>query len=473
MKLLKRDEIFIHGNPRLIKSGVSVKNCVYEIDRRVDLPLTECSNDAYAKADSEIGKGDHAESCMKTILGEHTIYPYHSTPPITRVLCDRKDNSMGMELEMVSDLHTANYDTVYQLVTGNWYNFFHDGSLPPMGEELVTTCLPEKLAMQPELWNGLTDVLHLIFTAWKCSNCGLHVHCGRDFFESYKYDGIPYDDPNSLNDIPTPFTDLSLLTNNSSDGKLKFGSDLRLEVAELMLVYLYHKVVPTDMKFDVFKRIRTYLNDDIVRGYASWLDVLYDYRQTVMHHEPFLVSLMKIIQLRYLCFIREFSGSAYDTELSKMVRKYFEDGTVNDPTFKSVWDQAVENGMKTLQLHYAISNDDPINHGVNFADLRKCPSWLDPYTNSVRDSMTQRYHEDRYREVNLVNTDTIEFRLGKATVNAESILCMIEFCRLLMRYTGTRMLTRDFDDPNMLMRYIIHETTSVRLNQMANERLVQ
>lgn len=460
MERMKRENLFLKGNPRLLKDGLSVKNDVYEIDRRVNLPLA-CGQDAIASPEIKIESGLSPEKCMKNILGKHVIYPYHGTPPCTRVLCTESDNSMGVELEMVADNRTANYETVYQLVTGNWYNFFHDGSLPSLGEELVTACLPERLAMQPELWSGLTDVIHMLFSAWKCSNCGLHVHCGRDFFDTNKYRGIQYDDPKTLNDIPSPFP-----VPENPQAKLILRPDSRMKLAEMMIVYLYHKVVPSDMRFDVFKRIRTYMNNEICRGYGSWLELLYDYRQTVWHNEPFLVSLIKISQLRRVCFVREFSGPIFETELTNRVKNHLEQGINNDPDLKAVWEQATDASMKALQHHSSIERS------ATCPDINTSPMWIDPYAIEIRDCVN-RHHDDRYREVNIVNHDTIEFRLGKATVNAESILAMTEFCRLLMRYVGTRMMIRDFDDPNVLLSYIVHETTSDKLAKMAQERIIQ
>lgn len=472
MNLMKRDEIFLKGNPRLIKEGVSVKNALYCIERRVNLPLSpSCDRNAIVSTDTKIVESGQAEKSMGAVLGEHMILSYHETPPITRVLCNGNDHSLGVELEMVADSNMPNFDVVYPLVTGNWYNFFHDGSLPSNGEELVTTCLPERLAMQPGLWEGLTDVLRLIFSAWKCQNCGLHVHCGRDFFMSEKYAGIPYDSSPDLNSILSSFPERYVGTPNP---RIQINNYVRGKIAEAMLVYLYYKIVPSDMKFDVFKRVRTYMNEDICSGYSPWLDLMYDFRRmSRCVGESFFVSLMKITQLRHLVLNHVYSlGTAYDSDLSTEIRMFLNNRGDEDPEFKSRWVHAVDNGMKAIQLLDREDNS-AIDHGFSFVDLRTTPAWISPYIREVSNSLcTSSRHEDRYREVNLTNLDTVEFRLGKATVNAESILCMEEFCRLLMRYTGTRMLSYDFDNVNVFMDYIIHETTSEKLAAMAKERMV-
>lgn len=50
-------------------------------------------------------------------------------------------------------------------------------------------------------------------------------------------------------------------------------------------------------------------------------------------------------------------------------------------------------------------------------------------------SEERRYGHSRYRRVNLLPKDTIEFRQGHATMNLEKLLARVEFCALLLSFT--------------------------------------
>ena len=75
-------------------------------------------------------------------------------------------------------------------------------------------------------------------------------------------------------------------------------------------------------------------------------------------------------------------------------------------------------------------------------------------------------------EINVQNEHTLEFRRGKGTLNGVSILRMVEFCTLLVRYVAK--LVRSPDDPvgpAEIYRYIAENTTSEALKSLAESEL--
>lgn len=75
-------------------------------------------------------------------------------------------------------------------------------------------------------------------------------------------------------------------------------------------------------------------------------------------------------------------------------------------------------------------------------------------------------------EINVQNEHTLEFRRGKGTLNGVSILRMVEFCTLLVRYAAK--LVRSPDDPvgpAEIYRYIAENTTSEALKSLAEAEL--
>jgi hypothetical protein len=75
-------------------------------------------------------------------------------------------------------------------------------------------------------------------------------------------------------------------------------------------------------------------------------------------------------------------------------------------------------------------------------------------------------------EVNMGNSQTIEFRRGKGTLNAVSILQMVEFATLLVRFAA-KMLKRPNDPvgPKEICRYMAENTTSGALKILAEQQM--
>lgn len=75
-------------------------------------------------------------------------------------------------------------------------------------------------------------------------------------------------------------------------------------------------------------------------------------------------------------------------------------------------------------------------------------------------------------ELNAGNSQTIEFRRGKGTLNAVSVLQMVEFATLLVRFAA-RMLRHPEDPvgPKEICRYMAENTTSGALKTLAEQQM--
>lgn len=62
----------------------------------------------------------------------------------------------------------------------NWFYRENDGSLNDEGVEIITVPLVPEDAKDVAFWSPLTSYLHGKAVAWDSSNCGLHVHFGRE-----------------------------------------------------------------------------------------------------------------------------------------------------------------------------------------------------------------------------------------------------------------------------------------------------
>ena len=75
-------------------------------------------------------------------------------------------------------------------------------------------------------------------------------------------------------------------------------------------------------------------------------------------------------------------------------------------------------------------------------------------------------------ELNAGNSQTIEFRRGKGTLNAVSVLQMVEFATLLVHFAA-RMLRHPGDPvgPEEICRYMAENTTSGALRTLAGQQM--
>lgn len=75
-------------------------------------------------------------------------------------------------------------------------------------------------------------------------------------------------------------------------------------------------------------------------------------------------------------------------------------------------------------------------------------------------------------EVNVQNEHTIEFRRGKGTLNGASVLRMVEFATLLVRYAA-KVVRRPSDEvgPRQIYKYMAENTTSGALKALAEAEL--
>lgn len=75
-------------------------------------------------------------------------------------------------------------------------------------------------------------------------------------------------------------------------------------------------------------------------------------------------------------------------------------------------------------------------------------------------------------EVNVQNEHTIEFRRGKGTLNGASVLRMVEFATLLVRYAA-KVVRSPSDEvgPRQIYGYMAENTTSGALKALAEAEL--
>lgn len=87
-------------------------------------------------------------------------------------------HKIGVELEVECNSSSA-YDKV-KSITSNWVYMETDGSLSCRGVELITIPLVPSDAKAASTWSPLIAYLTKYAKSWSKTNCGLHVHIGRE-----------------------------------------------------------------------------------------------------------------------------------------------------------------------------------------------------------------------------------------------------------------------------------------------------
>lgn len=85
---------------------------------------------------------------------------------------------VGVELE-VEAKNSAALETIRRYKS-NWFFMERDGSLNDYGVEIITIPLLPNDAKSPKFWTPLCNELQKKAVSWDSSNCGLHVHIGRE-----------------------------------------------------------------------------------------------------------------------------------------------------------------------------------------------------------------------------------------------------------------------------------------------------
>lgn len=85
---------------------------------------------------------------------------------------------IGVELEVEAN-NSDCLDDIRKFKT-NWFFMERDGSLDDFGVEFITIPLLPKDATSESFWSPLCSELSKKSVSWDSSNCGLHVHIGRE-----------------------------------------------------------------------------------------------------------------------------------------------------------------------------------------------------------------------------------------------------------------------------------------------------
>lgn len=85
---------------------------------------------------------------------------------------------VGVELEIEAK-NSAELESIRKYKS-NWFFMERDGSLNDYGVEIITIPLLPNDAKSTKFWTPLCNELHKKAVSWDSSNCGLHVHIGRE-----------------------------------------------------------------------------------------------------------------------------------------------------------------------------------------------------------------------------------------------------------------------------------------------------
>ena len=85
---------------------------------------------------------------------------------------------VGVELEIEAK-NSTELETIRKYKS-NWFFMERDGSLNDYGVEIITIPLLPIDAKSTKFWTPLCSELHKKAVSWDSSNCGLHIHIGRE-----------------------------------------------------------------------------------------------------------------------------------------------------------------------------------------------------------------------------------------------------------------------------------------------------
>ena len=267
---------------------------------------------------------------LRTWRGMHS---YHASHGESFENPSRKPNSkpyrIGVELEVVAKSR-SDFEYLTNLKS-NWMTMERDSSLPTgLGIELVTIPLNPSDAKSPAMWEGAISMLSRHANAWKRSECGLHVHIGREIF----------------------------------------GNDPEKASATLgKLLYLYHlHLNGTDLNTRIFGRASAY-------------------------HER---------------------------------------------------DGKTQEGMAVKVLG---------------SEVLKSKSVVKRLDKSLKDKSS----EERYFDINIRNSNTIEFRKGKGSINVDRIVSIVTYCEMMVEYAKVRNWTQiTYEDFTEWMRKKVAKTSPLK-----------
>lgn len=78
--------------------------------------------------------------------------------------------------------------------------------------------------------------------------------------------------------------------------------------------------------------------------------------------------------------------------------------------------------------------DGKTSEGAAVATLGSGVLKLKEIKDTLKKGMIEKSSSDRYFDINLLNTHTIEFRKGRGSINASRIIMVVEYCEMLCKY---------------------------------------
>ena len=115
-------------------------------------------------------------------------------------------------------------------------------------------------------------------------------------------------------------------------------------------------------------------------------------------------------------------------------------------------EQQSETIGKLLYLYHHFVNDTPMNkkifgrdraynekdgktrEGAAVATLGSGVLKLKEVKDTLKKGMIEKSSSDRYFDINLMNTNTVEFRKGRGSINTSRIIMVIEYCEMMCKY---------------------------------------
>lgn len=169
------------------------KSCV-ETNRNI-IECEECGK--YFYEDITLVQNHKCRVCELNYYNNDITLDYEYKPaPIFFPKKEKNTLYMGIELEMdfsIDDGNSDNTNEMKDFVLNQkkyGYSFFygkHDGSLNSYGIEIVSHPATLQYHLETNYWKDmLNKASSLGFKSNDCSQCGIHIHCNKDYFSSYE-----------------------------------------------------------------------------------------------------------------------------------------------------------------------------------------------------------------------------------------------------------------------------------------------
>lgn len=192
------------SNQELVKDALgwtSIYGCVHNehellsIAEEIEWFVNDCHNySSLSMSDIQVvSSGDMMTSCRvertEFILKDYTdtiytgLHGYHHSHSVTMNTPKKemKEGAYRIGVELEIEAHSSADRAKINKVGSNWFFQETDSSLRDgRGIEIVTIPLLPKDAMSVDTWSPLVDFLKPLAESYTSSNCGLHVHIGRE-----------------------------------------------------------------------------------------------------------------------------------------------------------------------------------------------------------------------------------------------------------------------------------------------------